>query len=124
MNSPRRLRVLIIDRDRRVRRALRELLTAEPILRFAGSWQHSSCADPGERPAARCGAAGRPATGSRRGLGLALTLHRIGLPVVVLTTATSLREQAQEYGTAAFFEKDDNLHLIPQARRTARRPPK
>jgi len=44
---------------------------------------------------------------------------QLGLPVVVLTTAASQRDQAQQSGAAAFLEKDGNLHLIPQALRAA-----
>jgi hypothetical protein len=39
--------------------------------------------------------------GPADGLSLVLTLHRLGLPVVVLTSAASLREQAQDSGAAA-----------------------
>lgn len=116
MNSPRRLRVLIIDCDRRVRRAFRELLTAEPDLEVcgaAGSTRAALTRMNAQRPDVALLDVLLP--GPEEGLGLALTLHRIGLPVVVLTTATSMREQAQESGAAAFLEKDHNLHLIPQA---------
>ena len=61
--------------------------------------------------------------GPAEGLSLVLTLHRLGLPVVVLTTAASLREQAHDSGAAAFLEKDHNLHLIPRALRAASHPP-
>jgi DNA-binding NarL/FixJ family response regulator len=120
MNSPRRLRVLIIDCDRRVRRALRELLTAEPDLEVcgaAGSTRAALTRMNVQRPDVALLDVLLP--GPEEGLGLALTLHRLGLPVVVLTTATSMRDQAQESGAAAFLEKDHNLHLIPQALRTA-----
>jgi cation diffusion facilitator CzcD-associated flavoprotein CzcO len=95
MNSPRRVRVLIIDRDRRVRRALRDLLTTEPDLEI--------CAAVGDSGAALAQVnAGRPDValldvllpGPAEGLGLVLALHRLGVPVVVLTAASSLREQA------------------------------
>ena len=121
MNSPRRLRVLIIDCDRRVRRALRELVTAEPDLEVcgaAGSTRAALTRMNVQRPDVALLDVLLP--GPEEGLGLvALTLHRLGLPVVVLTTATSMREQAQESGAAVFLEKDHNLHLIPQALRTA-----
>jgi FixJ family two-component response regulator len=57
--------------------------------------------------------------GPAPGLGLLRQLHTLGLPVVVLTTAASLRDQARQSGAAAFLEKDGNLHLIPQALRAA-----
>ncbi len=124
MNSPRLMRVLIIDRDRRVRQALRDLLTAEADLEI--------CAAVGDTGAALARAnTARPDValldvllpGPAEGLGLVLALHRLGLPVVVLTAAASLRQQAQTSGAAAFLEKDHNLHLIPQALRAASRPP-
>ena len=124
MNSPRRVRVLIIDRDRRVRRALRDMLTAEPDLEI--------CAAVGDTRAALAQVnAQRPDValldvllpGPAEGLGLVLALHRLGVPVVVLTAASSLRQQAQDYGAAAFLEKDHNLHLISRALRAARPQP-
>lgn len=54
-----------------------------------------------------------------QGLSLLQKLHTLGLPVVVLITAASLRDQAQQSGAAAFLEKDGNLHLIPQPLRAA-----
>ncbi|MGH3277819.1 MAG: response regulator [Trebonia sp.] len=124
MNSPRRVRVLIVDRDRRVRQALRDMLTAEPDLEI--------CAAAGDTGTALAQVnAQRPDValldvllpGPAEGLGLVLALHRLGLPVVVLTTAASLRGQARASGAAAFLEKDHNLHRIPQALRAASRPP-
>jgi len=124
MNSPRRLRVLIVDRDRRVCQALRELLTAEPDLEVCGAAGNARTA------LARVNAQ-RPdvvlldvlLSGPAEGLDLVQALHHLGLPVVVLTTAASLREQARDCGAAAFLEKDHNLHLIHQALRAASRSP-
>lgn len=125
MDSPRRLQILIIDGDRRVRQALTDLLTAEPDLAI--------CGQAGSRDAALARVnAQRPDVAlmdvllpePRAGLGLVLALHRLGLPVVVLTTATSLRGQAQACGAAAFLVKDHNLHLIPQVLRAAGQPPR
>ena len=124
MSSPRRLRVLIIDRDRRVRHALRDLLTAESDLEICGAVGDTRAALArvhAQRPDVALLDVLLP--GPAEGLGLLLALHRLGLPVVVLTTAASLREQAQRSGAAAFLEKDHNTHLIPRALRAARQPP-
>jgi two-component system response regulator DevR len=77
MNSPRRLRVLIIDCDRRVRRALRELLTAEPDLEVcgaAGSTRAALTRMNAQRPDVALLDVLLP--GPEEGLGLTLTLHR------------------------------------------------
>jgi DNA-binding NarL/FixJ family response regulator len=121
--SPYRLRVLIIDRDPRVRRALRELLPVEldiEVCGEAGSPHTALARVSTERPDVALLDVLLPVP--VKGFGLMLTLHRLGLPMVVLTTAASLREQAQDSGAAAFLEKDDNLHRIPQALRAAARP--
>jgi DNA-binding NarL/FixJ family response regulator len=113
-----RLRVLIIGRDRGVRRALRDLLTAEPGLDVSGT-----ASDPGSalaRAAAQRPDAvllDLPQPDPAEGLGLVLALHRLGIPVVVLSNTASLRQQAQTSGAAAFLEKDGNLHRIAQALR-------
>lgn len=124
MTAVDKLRVLIIDSDRRVRHALRELLTAEPDLEVcgtAGSTRAALTRVNVQRPDVALLDVLLPGPGE--GLSLVLTLHRLGLPVVVLTSAASLREQAQDSGAAAFLEKDHNLHLIPQALRAASHPP-
>ena len=124
MTAVDKLRVLIIDSDRRVRHALRELLTAEPDLEVcgtAGSTRAALTRVNVQRPDVALLDVLLP--GPAEGLSLVLTLHRLGLPVVVLTSAASLREQAQDSGAAAFLEKDHNLHLIPQALRAASHPP-
>lgn len=124
MTAVDKLRVLIIDSDRRVRHALRELLTAEPDLEVcgtAGSTRAALTRVNVRRPDVALLDVLLPGLGE--GLSLVLTLHRLGLPVVVLTSAASLREQAQDSGAAAFLEKDHNLHLIPQALRAASHPP-
>ena len=120
MTAASRVRVLIIDPDRRVRGGLSDLLTTETDLVI--------CATAGSpRTALACISAQQPDValldvllpGPAQGLGLLRKLHTLGLPVVVLTTAASLRDQAQQSGAAAFLEKDDNLDLIPQALRAA-----
>lgn len=124
MNSPRRLQVLIVDRDRRVRQALRELLTAEPDLEICGAVGDTHAAlsrANAQRPDVALLDVLLP--GPAEGLGLVQALHRLGVPVVVLTTSASLREQAQHSGAAVFLEKDHNPHLIPQALRAASRSP-
>lgn len=124
MTAVDKLRVLIIDSDRRVRHALRELLTAEPDLEVcgtAGSTRAALTRVNVRRPDVALLDVLLPGPGE--GLSLVLTLHRLGLPVVVLTSAATLREQAQDSGAAAFLEKDHNLHLIPQALRAASHPP-
>ncbi len=124
MTAVDRVRVLIIDSDRRVRQALRELLTAEPDLEVcgtAGSTRAALTRVNAQRPDVALLDVLLP--GPAEGLSLVLTLHRLGLPVVVLTTAASLREQAHDSGAAAFLEKDHNLHLIPRALRAASHPP-
>ena len=120
MNTPRRLRVLVADRDRRVRRALRELLSAQTDLEV--------CAEAGTTDAALARVSTeRPDVvlldvllpGRVEGLNLVAALERQGVPAVVLTTAASLRRPALENGACAFLEKDGNLHRIPQALREA-----
>ena len=120
MNSPRRVRVLIIDRDRRVRRALRDMLSAEPDLEISatvGDTRAALAQVKAQRPDVALLDVLLP--GPAEGLGLVLELHRLGGPVVVLTAASSLREQAHDRGAAAFLEKDHNLHLISPALRAA-----
>lgn len=124
MNSPRRVRVLIIDRDRRVRRALRDMLTAEPDLEICAAVGNTDAALAqvnDQRPDVALLDVLLPSPAE--GLGLVLALRRLGVPVVVLTAALSLREQAQDCGAAAFLEKDHNLHLIPRALRAVSPPP-
>jgi DNA-binding NarL/FixJ family response regulator len=124
MTSLRRLRVLIVDRDRRVRHALQDLLTAEPDLEICGAAGNTRAALAqvnAQRPEVVLLDVLLPE--AAEGLGLMQALHHLRLPVVVLTTAASLREQAHDSGAAAFLEKDHNLHLIPQALRTASRSP-
>ncbi|MBV9094816.1 MAG: response regulator [Streptosporangiaceae bacterium] len=124
MNSPRGVRVLIVDRDRRVRRALRDLLTAEPDVEISaavGDVRAALAQVHAQRPDVALLDVLLP--GPAEGLALVLELRRLAVPVVVLTAASSLREQAQDYGVAAFLEKDHNLHRIPEAVRAARPPP-
>lgn len=120
-----RLRVLVIDGDRRVRQALQELLTTtEPDFEVCGTADNA-------RTALAQATAQRPDValldvllpGPAEGLDLVAELQHLGLPVVVLTSAASLRERAEDCGAAAFLEKDHNLRLIPQALRAASRPP-
>jgi two-component system, NarL family, response regulator DevR len=112
--------VLIIGHDRRVRRGLSDLLTTETDLEIcatAGSPRTALAHISAQRPDVALLDVLLP--GPAQGLSLLQKLHTLGLPVVVLTTATSLRHQAQRSGAAAFLEKDGNLHLIPQALRAA-----
>ena len=114
MESPRRLRVLIIDSEWRVRRALRELLTSEPDLEIcaaAGDARTALAQVNAQRPDVALLDVLLP--GPAEGLGLVRALRRIGLPVVVLTNAASLRVRAHGSGAAAFLEKDHKPHLIP-----------
>lgn len=120
MTPANRLRVLIIDRDRRVRCGLRDLLTTETDLEIcatAGSPRTALAYISDQRPDVALLDVLLP--GPAQGLSLLQELHILGLPVVVLTTATSLRDQAHQSGAAAFLEKDGSLHLIPQALRAA-----
>lgn len=120
MTAANRLRVLIIDHDRRVRRGLSDLLTTEPDLEIcatAGSARTALAHISAQRPDVALLDVLLP--GSADGLNLLRKLRTLGLPAVVLTTAASLRDQAQQSGAAAFLEKDGNLHLIPQALRAA-----
>ncbi|MBO0775934.1 MAG: response regulator transcription factor [Actinobacteria bacterium] len=122
MTAANRLRVLIIDHDRRVRRGLSDLLTTEPDLEIcatAGSARTALAHISAQRPDVALLDVLLP--GSADGLNLLRKLRTLGLPAVVLTTAASLRDQAQQSGAAAFLEKDGNLHLIPQALRAAAR---
>jgi DNA-binding NarL/FixJ family response regulator len=116
MTAASRLRVLIIDHDRRVRRGLTDLLTTETDLEVcatAGSPRTALAHISAQRPDVALLDVLLP--GPAQGLGLLQKLHALGLPVVVLTADASLRNQAQQSGAAAFLEKDGNLHLIPQA---------
>jgi len=120
MTAANQVRVLIIDPDRRVRRGLSDLLTTETDLEIcgtAGSPRTALAHLSAQRPDVALLDVLLP--GPAQGFGLLQKLHTLGLPVVVLTTATSLRDQAQQSGAAAFLEKDGNLHLIPQALRAA-----
>lgn len=124
MTAVDRLRVLIIDGDRRVRQALQELLTTEPdldVFGTAGSARTALARVTAQRPDVVLLDVLLP--GPAEGLDLMAKLQHLGLPVVVLTSATSLREKAEDGGAAAFLEKDHNLRLIPQALRAAHRPP-
>src|SRR5262249_2891143 len=108
----------------RVRQALQELLTTEPDLEVCGT------ADSARTALARV-TAQRPDValldvllpGPAEGLNLVAKLQHLGLPVVVLTSAASLRERAEDRGAAAYLEKDHNLQLIPQALRAVSRRP-
>jgi len=103
MTAANRLRVLIIDPDRRVRSGLSDLLTTETDLEIcatAGSPRTALAHISAQRPDVALLDVLLP--GPAQGLGLLQKLHTLGLPVVVLTTATSLRDQAQQSGAAAF----------------------
>ena len=122
MDPPRQLRVLIVDHDRRVRRALGELLSVEPDLEVCGTVGTASAAlanvSAGDPDVALIDLQlPEPADG----LDLLLALHRLGLPAVVLTAAAALRERALKSGAAAFLEKDGELDHIPHALRSAGR---
>ena len=120
-----RLRVLIIGHDRRVRRALRDLLTAEPRLEVCGTASNpgSALTQANTRhPDAALMDLQQPDPAAD--LGLVLALHRLAIPVVVLSTTASLRPQAQAAGAAAFLEKDGNPHQISQALRALATTPK
>ena len=120
MTAANRVRVLIIDPDRRVRGGLSDLLATETDLEIcatAGSPRTALAHISAQRPDVALLDVLLP--GPAQGLSLLRKLHALGLPVVVLTTAASLRDQARQSGAAAFLEKDDNLHLIPQALRAA-----
>jgi DNA-binding NarL/FixJ family response regulator len=120
MTAANRLRVLIIDHDRRVRRGLSDLLATETDLEIcatAGSPRTALAHISTQRPDVALLDVHLP--DPAQGLSLLQKLHTLGLPVVVLTAATSLRDQAQQSGAAAFLEKDGNLHLIPRALRAA-----
>jgi len=124
MTAVDRLRVLIVDGDRRVRQALQELLITEPDLEVCGTAGSSRAAlarVTAQRPDVALMDVLLP--GPAEGLGLVTELQRLGLPVVVLTSAASLRERAADCGAAVFLEKDHNLQLIPRALRAASRPP-
>lgn len=122
MNTPARLRVLLADPDRRVRKALRELLSAEPDLDI--------CAAVGTASAALEHISDEPPDvalmdvllpGPADGLKLLAALHRLGVPAVVLTAASSLRDQMQQSGATAFLEKDGRADRIVSALRSASR---
>jgi DNA-binding NarL/FixJ family response regulator len=122
VNSPSRPRVLLADPDLRVRKALRELLSAEPDLDI--------CASVGTASAALEYISAEPPDvvlmdvllpGPADGLRLLTALQRLGLPAVVLTADSSLRDQAQQSGATAFLEKDGQVHLIVSALRSASR---
>ena len=120
MTAASRLRVLVIDPDRRVRRGLSDLLATETDLEIcatAGSPRTALAHISAQRPDVALLDVLLP--GPAQGLSLLRKLHALVLPVVVLTTAASLRDQARRSGAAAFLEKDGNLHLIPQALRAA-----
>src|ERR1051325_9209165 len=114
MTAANRVRVLIIDHDRRVRRGLSDLLSTETDLEVcatAGSPRMALAPISARRPDVALLDVLLP--GPAQGLSLVQKLHTLGLPVVVLTTVISLRDQAQQSGAAAFLEKDGNLHLLP-----------
>ena len=120
MNTPPRLRVLLADPDRRVRNALRELLSAEPDLDI--------CASVGTVSAALDQISAEPPDvalmdvllpGPADGLKLLAALQRLGLPAVVLTAASALRDQTQQSGATAFLEKDGQVDRIVGALRSA-----
>jgi DNA-binding NtrC family response regulator len=99
------LRVLIIDHDRRVRRGLSDLLTTETDLEIcatAGSPRTALAHISAQRPDVALLDVLLP--DPAQGLSHLQKLHTLGLPVVVLTTAASLRDQAQQSGAAAFLD--------------------
>jgi two-component system, NarL family, response regulator DevR len=122
VNTPSRLRVLLADPDLRVRKALRELLSAEPDLDI--------CASVGTASAALEHVSTEPPDvvlmdvllpDPADGLKLLAALQRLGLPAVVLTAASSLRGQAQQSDATAFLEKDGQVDGIASALRSASR---
>ena len=122
MNTPPRQRVLLADPDLRVRKALRELLSAEPGLDI--------CASVGTASAALEHISAEPPDvvlmdvllpGPADGLKLLAALRRLGLPAVVLTAASSLRDQTQQSGATSFLEKDGQVDGIVSALRSASR---
>ena len=122
MNAPPRPRVLLADPDLRVRKALRELLSAEPDLDI--------CASVGTASAALEYISAEPPDvvlmdvllpGPADGLSLLAALQRLGLPAVILTADSSLRDQTQQSGATAFLEKDGQVHGIVGALRSASR---
>ncbi len=122
MNTPPRLRVLLADSDLRVRKALRELLSAESDLDICASagtaseaLEHISA----EAPDVALMDVLLP--GAADGLELLAALQRLGVPAVVLTAASSLRDQTQQCGAAAFLEKDGQVDRIVSALRSASR---
>jgi DNA-binding NarL/FixJ family response regulator len=122
VNSPPRLRVLLADPDRRVRKALRDLLSAEPDLDICASVGTASAALEhinAEPPDVALMDVLLP--GPADGLQLLAALQRLGLPAVVLTAASSLRDQTQQSGATTFLEKDGKVDRIVSALRSASR---
>lgn len=105
-----------------MRKALGELLSAEPDLDI--------CASVGTARAALEHISAEPPDvalmdvllpGPADGLKLLAALQRLGLPAVVLTAASSLRDQTQQSGAATFLEKDGQVDRIVNALRSASR---
>ncbi len=122
MNTSPRPRVLLADPDLRVRKALSELLSAEPDLDI--------CASVGTAGEALEYVSAEPPDvvlmdvllpGPADGLKLLTALQRLGLPAVILTADSSLRDQTQQSGATAFLEKDGQVHRIVSALRSASR---
>jgi DNA-binding NarL/FixJ family response regulator len=115
----RRLRVLLVEPDRRVRQALHSLLSAEPDMQIcaaAGTAAAALALARTERPDVALTEMLLPSP--EDGIGLVEELSRQGLPVLVLTAAARMREQARRCGAVAFLEKDGQVEEIMSALRS------
>ena len=116
------LRVLIIGHDRRVRRALAELLAAEPGIDVCGTvaYRRALAAANAQQPDAAL--IDLPQPNPAEGLRLISLLHHRDIPVIALSDSASLGQEALPSGAVAYVEKDGNLHRIPQSLRALNLP--